>query len=75
MSEWQPITTAPRDGTYILVAGPSGYNTTPLRGEICCFADDCPPDRPWCSPSGYNFEDDGPPATLWLPLPGASPSG
>lgn len=65
---WRPIATAPRDGTYIIVAGPSGYTTTPLRAEICRQCPDYKAGR-WITHSNDDFTDGGEVPTLWMPLP------
>lgn len=66
---WQPIATAPRDGTFILVAGDSGYTTTPLRVEVCRWYPAYQPLNPWQNHSNDAFTDGGPEPTLWMPLP------
>lgn len=62
----QPIETAPKDGTYILLFGDSGYMTTPLRCSVCRWAKW---KNRWDDHGGDAFEDDGPPPTHWCPLP------
>ena len=62
--EWRPITTAPRDGTFILVAGPSGYTSTPLRAEVCRWEG-----NGWRNHSHDWFMEGGADATHWMPLP------
>ena len=57
MSEWQPIETAPRDGTDILV----GYTT----GEICILHFDAATFAWWDHLGAYEFPD----PTHWMPLP------
>ncbi len=54
--EWQPIDTAPKDGTRILVVGADGYVTIAHWQETVWLDDsfDCPD----C------------PETHWMPLPG-----
>ncbi len=63
---WLPIETAPKDSTFVLLAGPSGYITTPLRVEVCryltAYGD-------WYNHAGDAFTDGGEKATHWLPLP------
>ena len=66
---WQPIETAPKDGTWILLAGPSGYCSTPLRVEVCRYDDIYRPLQPWVNHAGDSFLDGGPDPTYWLPLP------
>ncbi len=66
---WLPIDTAPRDGTWILLAGPSGYGSTPLRVEVCRYDPDYRPLNPWQTHSNDAFTDGGPEPTHWLPLP------
>lgn len=66
---WQPIETAPRDGTYIILAGPSGYVTTPLRCEVCKFDFEFRPRQPWINHAGDSFLDGGGPPTCWMALP------
>lgn len=63
----QPIETAPRDGTFVLVAGPSGYIDTPLRFAACRYAPGYA--DPWRDHAGDGFEDGGPAPTHWMPLP------
>ena len=67
--KWQPIETAPRDGTYILLAGDSGYTTTPLRVEVCRYDADYHPWQPWVNHANDSFMDGGGEPTCWLPLP------
>jgi hypothetical protein len=55
MSEWQPIETAPKDGTWYLTWGPSGHS---LARYLDCMSD---PDM-----AGW-FEGDN--DTHWMPLP------
>jgi len=68
-TQLQPIETAPRDGRYILLAGPSGFHGTPLRFMAGRYDENC---RffPWRDHAGYAFDDDGDYApTHWMPLP------
>ena len=67
-AEWRPIETAPHDGTYILLAGPSGYRTTPLRVEVGHWDEKYRPLNPWQTFSNDAFTDGGEPATHWRPL-------
>lgn len=67
MSEWQPIESAPKDGTFILLAGPSGYRSTPLRVEVCRWV---PQYRHgWQNHAFDSFGDGGHGPTHWMPLP------
>lgn len=66
---WQPLETAPRDGTYILLAGPSGYMGTPLRVEVCRYDAEYRPLQPWVTFSSDSFLDGGEAPTCWMPLP------
>lgn len=63
------IDTAPKDGSYILLLGPSGYITTPLRAEVGHYDPEYRPRNPWQTYSNDAFTDSGGPATHWLPLP------
>lgn len=69
---WRPIATAPKDGTFVLLAGPSGYTSTPLRAAVGC----------WNDGGGYGakaagwrdhahdwFTEGGDEPTHWMPLP------
>lgn len=66
---WKHIDSAPRDGTYILLAGPSGYTTTPLRVEVCRYDPQYRPLQPWVNHADDSFMDGGEAPTLWMPLP------
>ncbi|NIP54123.1 MAG: hypothetical protein GWN00_01495 [Aliifodinibius sp.] len=74
-SKLQPIETAPKDGTYILVAGDSGYTTTPLRFEACRYDAEYRPKSPWITHSNDCFEDGGNLPKWWMPLPHAEDGG
>lgn len=71
----QPISTAPRDGTYILLFGPSGYMGTPLRAEVGRwrkFEDG--PNRlgelgRWGTHAADDFRDGGDAPEWWMPRP------
>lgn len=65
---WLSLETAPRDGTYILLAGPSGYTTTPMRVEVCRYAEHRPW-QPWVNHANDSFLDGGEEPTHWRPLP------
>lgn len=73
-TQWQPIETAPRDGTFILVAGPSGYITTPLRVEVCKCDMRFRPLQPWVNHAGDSFVDGGAAPIFWAPLPEIPPT-
>lgn len=64
-----PIETAPKDGTYILLFGPSGYTTTPLRCQVGHWDAEYRPLDPWQTYSNDSFCDSGEAPTHWLPLP------
>lgn len=65
----QPIETAPKDGSYILLFGPSGYIGTPLRCEVCRHNAKLRPRQPWVNHAGDSFTDGGEAPTHWAPLP------
>lgn len=65
ISFWQPISTAPLD-RYILVAGPSGYSSTPLRVAVCCWAES---HGNWRNHAFDSFTDGGPEPLWWMELP------
>lgn len=65
----RPMDTAPKDGTYILLFGPSGYTTTPLRCEVCRYDARYRPRQPWIDYANDSFLDSGDPPVGWLPLP------
>jgi len=69
---WQPIKTAPKDGTFILAAAPSGYIGTPLRVSVCTWEDGGrfgPRSAGWRTHSGDWFTEGGADAISWMPLP------
>ena len=70
---WQPIETAPKDGTWILLAGDSGYTTTPFRVSVCQWSFDTYHSF-WRDHSGDGFLDDGDEPTHWMPLPPVPPT-
>ena len=63
---WQPIETAPKDGTFIIAASPSGYTTTAMRAEICGWSKR---KQTWINHAGDRFTDGGDLPTHWMPLP------
>lgn len=73
--ELQPIETAPRDGRFILLFGPSGYSTTPLRCEVGRWYPEYRPLNPWQTHSNDAFTDGGEPPTYWAPLPVINDAG
>lgn len=74
-TRWLPIATAPRDGTLVLLAGPSGYVSTPLRVEVGRW--DAPDPKydnlnykgSWRTHSNDHFTDGGDEPIYWMPLP------
>lgn len=78
--EWQPIETAPLDGTFVDLW--LGNDENPHRitdaywgrpyhtcGEAGQYCDSCPPNKDvWCD-SCFPTEEDGYQPTHWMPLP------
>lgn len=62
--EWQPIETAPKDGTEIIVFMPDAYNQI----EIVAFSSDGASGEAWCSARCVDGLEAGIP-THWMPLP------
>lgn len=69
LAQWQPMDTAPRDGSYMLLAGDSGFVGTPLRVEVCRYDPEFRPRQPWVTYSSDSFLDSGAPPIYWMPLP------
>lgn len=65
----QPIETAPRDGSYILLFAPSGYVTTPYRCHVGRWDPEYRPKTPWVTHSDTPCADYGSDPTHWMPLP------
>ncbi len=65
----QPISTVPRDGTWVLLFGPSGYSTTPLRAAVGRYTPSFRPHHPWQTHSNDAFTDGGAEPTHWMALP------
>lgn len=57
MSDWQPLSTAPRDGTRVLLW---------LRSGDCAIANSKLGSKPSNWPSGWDWPSE---ATHWMPLP------
>ena len=68
-NDLRPIETAPKDGTYVLLFGDSGYIGTPLRCEVCKYDAEFRPKQPWVNHAGNSFLDGGAFARFWMPLP------
>lgn len=62
-----PIASAPKDGRFIVVFGPSGYTSIDLRAEVCKYSPAC--EDPWRNHANDGFEDGGPAPLYWLPYP------
>ena len=60
------IDTAPRDGTFILLIGDSGYTNTPFRCEVGYW---CPYKNRWNTHANDAFTDGGAAPSHWMPLP------
>jgi hypothetical protein len=76
-AEWQPISTAPKDGTWLLVRGDSGYINGPCRVHIARYQPDYHPWSPWQTSEACDFIDDGGQPTHWAalaPLPQSEPT-
>lgn len=58
MTEWQPIDTAPRDGTWVLIAAQNLYpcDAQWAKGDYC---------EGWCDIGGFFSTQ----PTHWMPLP------
>jgi len=72
-AEIQPMETAPKDGTYILLFGDSGYINTPLRCKVCKYDPDYRLFGPWLNYANDSFLDSGGPPLGWMPLPEPTP--
>jgi hypothetical protein len=58
MTEWQPIETAPKDGTHILVQTPFGMTTAYSTGYFI-----------WTGVFSADYDNPGIEPTHWMPLP------
>jgi hypothetical protein len=75
MSEWQPIESAPKDGTHVLLWFPAGYWATEVHVAIGLW--DSGEDEGWyAGDESHSMTAHGAPPTYWMPLPappGADP--
>lgn len=62
--QWSHIRTAPKDGTWILLAGPSSYNETTTRTAICSYTEDY-----WITSEGEHFDYGNQSPTKWAYIP------
>jgi hypothetical protein len=81
VAEWQPIETAPKDGTFVLLAGRYGKFAAAWWGDAHAADSHEPWHEPfWCwliTPGKYDpihLRDDYFEATHWMPLPAPPPS-
>lgn len=65
MNKLKPISTAPHN-RFVLVAGDSGYSTTPLRFEVCRY-DSSRED--WRDYSNDSYSDGGGEPLYWMEIP------
>lgn len=65
---WNDMKTAPRDGTWILLKGESGYIGRPYRVHVAQWNAEYRPHNPWQTSEGCAFEDDGNPPIAWMPI-------
>lgn len=63
------IDSAPKDGRYVLLFGPSGHTGTPLRCQVCRYDAEYRPRQPWVNHSNDSFMDGGEEPTHWMELP------
>lgn len=66
MSEWQPISTAPKDGTVVLLRG-GVYHGLPFAGQY--HDSEIAPGRPWLSLTSSRARMYEHVPTHWMPLP------
>jgi hypothetical protein len=64
----KPISTCPKDGSYFVAWGPSGYTTTLLRCEVCRWDEKFRPKNPLVNHANDAFTDGGEAATHWSEL-------
>lgn len=68
-NKWRPIEEAPRDGTYVLLRGDSGYIGTPYRYIVARHDVKYRPLQPWVTHANDSVLDDGKMPTHFRPLP------
>ena len=66
--EMQPINTAPKDGSYIILWGDSGFSGTTLRCTVGKYISSYK-HSPWRDYGNDAFTDTGSEPTHWSPLP------
>lgn len=64
-----PMSTAPLDGTYIILFGNSGYSTTPYRCAVCRYDPRYRPLDSWVTHSNDLFSDGGGSPIGWIEIP------
>lgn len=68
-TEWQPIETAPKNGSWVLLRAPSGYTGRPYMVAVAHYEKDREPHTPWQMSETGTFEEYGCTPTHWMPLP------
>lgn len=58
-----------KDGRWVVLFGPSGYTSIPLRAEVCRYDPGFRPLNPWVNHSGDSFTDGGEGPLYYLPYP------